>query len=276
MTAGEREHLERVRDRFTRTAEQFARFALVTRAEEAERLVALARPRGDELALDLGCGPGTFTRAFATRVRFIAGLDLTPAMLEHAREATSRAGLANVAFTRADASLLPFAGAALGLAVCAYSFHHFLDPARAVRELGRVVRPGGRVAAVDIIVPDGADAEANNRIERARDPSHATTLSSVQIHALLEAFGLRVLASEIGERSRGFDEWMQVAGRPPGTPAYAETRRLMEASMPGDTAGFHPRFAPRPSAADGRPQGASSAGELEYVQTSLFVIAEKR
>lgn len=264
----DREHLELVRSRFTRTAQEFARFALGTRSDEAERLARLAAPRGDEVALDLACGPGTFTRAVALRVRYLYGLDLTPAMLDEARAATARAGLANVAFACSDANALPFAGAALDLAVCAYSFHHFLDPAHVTQELARVVRSGGRVVVVDLIVPDGADAEWNNRIERARDSSHARSLTAAELGVLLEAAGLRLLAQEIGERLRRFDDWMQIMGWPPGTPAYAETRRMMEASMPGDLSGFRARFAPG---------GAAMArDEIEFVQTSLFVVAEKR
>src|SRR5207244_13118828 len=41
---------------------------------------------------------------------------------------------------------------------------------------------------------------------------------------------------------RSSDLWMQIMGLLPGSSGYAETRRLMETSMPGDTAGFHPRF----------------------------------
>ena len=260
-----------MRERFTRTAEEFARFALSTRHEEAERLVSLLAPRGDEAALDLACGPGTFTRALASRARFVYGFDFTPAMLAKAEQATARAGLGNVAFACADGNALPVSNAALGLAACGYSFHHFLEPARPMRELARVLRRGGRVGLVDIIVPEGADAGLNNRIERTRDPSHARTLTAAEFRALLEAAGLRVLASEIGERLRQFDDWMRIMGAPPGTPMYAETRRLMEASMAGDLAGFRPRFVRASPAGSGPAQDDN----IEYVQTSLFVVAEK-
>ncbi len=269
-TSEQRDQLQRVRSRFTRTAEEFASFALTTRGDEAERLALLAAPGGDEFALDLACGPGTFTRAIAARVRHLVALDLTPAMLDQARQATSRAGLANVAFACGDANALPLADSALGLAVCAYGLHHFLDPARPICELGRVVRSGSRVALVDMIVPGGADVDWNNRIERARDSSHARTLTAAEIRALLEAAGLRVLVQETSERLREFDGWMQSVKWPPGTPAYAETRRLMEASIPGDRAGFRPRLVAASAA-----ELAPARDALEFVQTSLFAVAEK-
>jgi len=290
VTTKDREQLERIRERFTRTAQSFAQFALGARGEEAERLARMAVPglrdAAGAVALDLACGPGTFTRAFAARVRLVVGLDFTPAMLSQAREAVARAGLGNVAFARADANVLPFGNSALDLAVCAYSFHHFLDPARTLRELNRVLGPGGRVALVDIIVPEGADSKLNNRIERTRDPSHASTLTSDEFTALLEAAPFRSIASETSERRRQFDDWMQIMGLLPGSSGYAETRRLMETSMPGDTAGFHPRFVSGGGTAAATASGAglspseeaasSAKREIEFVQTTLFVVAEKR
>lgn len=264
----QREQHDRIRERFTRTAEQFAKFSLTTRVEEAARLVELAAPRGTEHALDLACGPGTFTRAFAPRVKSILGLDLTPALLEQARAAGTAANLSNLLFLLGDATALPLADASLDLVICAYSLHHFAEPARAVAELARVTRPGGRAAIVDIVAPDDpAAAELNNRIERARDASHERTLSAGELCALFESARFHVAAREIGERARSFDEWMRIAGWEPGDPAYTETRRLMETSIPGDAAGFHPRIADSGSAA--------ALPDLTYVQTSLFLIADR-
>src|SRR3989442_1438243 len=265
VTTKDREQLERIRERFTRTAESFAQFALGARGEEAERLARMAVPglrdAAGAVALDLACGPGTFTRAFAARVRLVVGLDFTPAMLSQAREAVARAGLGNVAFARADANVLPFGNSALDLAVCAFSLPHFLQPAPTPRRLKRLLGPGGRVALVDIIVPEGADSELNNRIERTRDPSHASTLTSDEFTALLEAARFRSIASETSECRRQFDDWMQIMGLLPGSSGYAETRRLMETSMPGDTAGIFPPFvsgggtaAAPPSCAGGCPR----------------------
>ncbi len=272
--ARDREQLDRVRDRFTRTAREFARFALRARREEAERLTRLLLDdfpdAGRAVALDLACGPATFTRALAPRVRFVFGLDFTPAMLAEARAAAAAAELTTVAFACADASALPLADAALDLGVTGYSVHHFLRPERAITELARVLRHGGRAALADIVVPAGADGEACNRIERARDASHARTLDAAEIHALLEAARLRMLFSETGERQRQFNDWMQVAGWAPGAPAYDETRRLMLASMPADTAGFRPRCS------IGVAAGAREDDEIEFTQTTLFVVAEKR
>jgi ubiquinone/menaquinone biosynthesis C-methylase UbiE len=266
-----REQLDLVRERFTRTAEQFASFSLATRAEEAALLVRLAAPSGSERALDLACGPGTFTRVLAQHVRTAVALDLTPALMEQARAALAKAGITNVAFGCADAMSLPLASASLDLAVCGYSLHHFSDAARAVRELARVVRPGGRVALMDLLAPDEPErAAANNEIERVRDASHVTTFRAADLRGLVESAGLRVREAQVAERPRSFDDWMQIAGWHLGDSAYHATRRMMEASIAGDTAGFRPRVVTAEA-----PSPVAAAGDIEFVQISLTLVAEK-
>jgi ubiquinone/menaquinone biosynthesis C-methylase UbiE len=261
----EHEQLDRVRERFTRTANVFSGFSLSVRSAEAERLVALTAPEGNETALDLACGPGTFARAFASRVRLVFGVDLTFALLAQARRAAEANHVANLLLVCGNAYAIPLASAALDIASCGYSFHHMSEPAAALRELARVLRAGGRVAVLDLIAPEGsARAERNNQIEKARDVSHTCTLAASELESLVRAAGFRILRREVSERPRSFDDWMRIAGWQPGDPAYAETRRLMEASMENDSAGFHPRWT------------TGERPDLEFVQTSLFVIAEKR
>ena len=268
----DREQLGRVRERFTRTAEEFARFSLATRAEEAAFLVRLVAPQGTERALDLACGPGTFARALAPRVRFVLALDLTPALLAEARAAVTRARLGgNVGFLCSNAMTLPLPDASLDLAVCGYSVHHFADPVLALAELARVTRRGGRIGLMDLVAHEEPErATANNHIERTRDASHVTTLRPSDFRAMAEAGGLRVLEAHFAERPRSFDDWMQIAGWHPGDPSYTETRRLMEASIAGDAAGFHPRLV---TAAE--PSSVAAAGDIEFVQTSFCLVSEK-
>jgi SAM-dependent methyltransferase len=265
MTSGQ-EHLDRVRDRFTHTAAPFAQFALTVRAEEAVRLAAMATrslPRTEAaVAADLACGPGTFAVALAARVGYVVGVDLTPAMLGQARETLQRAGLANAAYVCANAYTLPFADGTLDIALCGYALHHLLTPERAIREMARVVRPGGRVVVVDLILDEDADSEAHNRIERSRDPSHATTLRPSALRSLFAQAGLRELDGDLRERQRDFGHWMEVAGWTPGSETYLRTRRLMEAAIADGDTGLQPRKGP-----DGR--------GLQFSQTVLSLVAEK-
>jgi ubiquinone/menaquinone biosynthesis C-methylase UbiE len=257
-----------VREQFTRTAQVFGDYAVASRVAEAERLARMVNANDSDRAVDLACGPGTLALRFARHVRWICGLDLTPAILERARRSAAADGLANLDFAIGDAQSLPFADGSLDIAVTSYSLHHFPDAARAIGEMARVVKRGGRVGIFDIFVPDDPQvSELNNRIEVLRDPSHTRTITREEFESHFAAHGLRILETSVQDNSRAFDHWTLVAGLKPGDRAYIEARRLMEDSIADDAAWFHPRFEP---AEDG-----SGARELVFTNTTLFIAGEK-
>jgi ubiquinone/menaquinone biosynthesis C-methylase UbiE len=260
-------HLDKIRERFTSTADVFAQTVRITRVEEAERLAerataGLANAK-KLLAIDLACGPGTFTRPMALRVRHAIGADLTPAMIEKARAEASRDGITNIEFVCADIYALPFADGAAGIVSCGYAFHHMTDPARALAEMARVLQPGGRMAITDILVPEGCDAELQDEIERARDATHTVTQSVAQFRAYLQSSGLAVRSEELHEYWIDFDPWMKNAGVLLGDPAYARTRSMMESCIGNDRCGFHVV------------RSEESAGGLKFKHTMLVLVAEK-
>jgi ubiquinone/menaquinone biosynthesis C-methylase UbiE len=260
-------HHDKIRKRFTETADAFAQTVRRTRIEEGRRLAerATAGLTNAEklLAIDLACGPGTFTRPLAARVRQAIGADLTPAMVEKARAEAARDGIANIEFVCADIYALPFADGVAGIVSCGYAFHHMTDPARALAEMARVLQPGGRMAITDIIVPEGCDGAFQNSVERVRDPSHTSTQSLANFQALLRNLGLRVVSEHIHDDWRDFDVWMRNAGKAPGDPVYAQTRGMMESRLDKDGSGFRPRRSEKV------PSG------LEFMHTVLLLVAEK-
>ncbi|HXZ12110.1 MAG TPA: methyltransferase domain-containing protein [Candidatus Sulfotelmatobacter sp.] len=259
-----------IRDRFTKTAEVFADFAVSYRAQFADGLARMVSAKPTDTVVDLACGPGTLALQFARHTGWVCAVDLTPAMLDRARATARGDGLGNLGFTIGDVQSLPIGSGSLDLAVTSYSLHHMRDPGRVVSEMARVVKRGGRVGVIDIVVPeDPARAEAANRIEIARDASHTRSLGRRDFDEIFGAAGLRVIASEVHEMPRLFDHWLHVAGWHRGDAVYAETRRLMVATMKDDFAGFHPRYA----AADaGKPEDERG---IEMVNTAMFIAAEK-
>ena len=266
-----------IRERFTRTAQVFGDYAVSYRVQFAEALMRLVSPGPGDRVTDLACGPGTLALRFARNVRWVCGVDLTPAMLARASQAASDEGLANLTWANADAQSLPFADGSLDIAVTSYSLHHIPDPARTIREMARVVRRGGRVGIIDIVVPEDARAaEAANRIEIARDPSHTRSLPKSDFEKLTAAAGLRWLGHETGANPRSFDHWLHVAGWHRGDPVYEETRKLMEATMSDDLAGFHPRFAePDPAQPQASGGMAGHRPDIQMANTAIFLGAEK-
>jgi len=209
----QRKQKDLARERFTTTAEVFGSYAVRHRAELAERLARVVKAGSKDRALDLACGPGTLALRFAWHVRWICGLDLTPAMLERARRSAVAERFANLDFAVADAHALHFPDEALEIAVTSFSLHHMSDPARVVGEMSRVVKRGGRVGIVDIRASENPKvAETAHRIERMRDNSHTRSLPRSEFERIFAANGLRILAVEPRQEHRDFDSWMHVAG----------------------------------------------------------------
>lgn len=101
--------------------------------------------------LDIGCGPGTITADLAELVApgTVLAVDLFADVLDMARAEIVRRNLSNVTFARADVHRLDFPDNAFDVVHAHQVLQHVPDPVRALREMRRVCRPGGLVAARD-------------------------------------------------------------------------------------------------------------------------------
>ncbi len=153
---------------------------------QAEALRTL-RPAKDDRMLDIGCGTGAAVREAAPAVERAVGVDLSPAMVARARELA--ADLPNADFREADSELLPFGDDAFTAILCTTSFHHYPDPDRAIREMARVLAPGGRV-----VIGDGCSdrlaARALDLVLRTFQRSHVHFYRSRELEAIIARSGL--------------------------------------------------------------------------------------
>jgi SAM-dependent methyltransferase len=102
----------------------------------------------DADVLDIGCGTGKGTRDVARLAArgSVLGVDLSAAMLGRARDQSATAGLTNIRFEQADAQVHPFEADGFDLAMSNFGAMFFNDPVAAFTNIGRAVRPGGRLA----------------------------------------------------------------------------------------------------------------------------------
>jgi ubiquinone/menaquinone biosynthesis C-methylase UbiE len=180
-------------DQFTRQAVPFAQMPAHSNDEANQLLIEQAGIGPKDTVLDVACGPGLVACALAGVARHVTGIDLTPAMIEQARARQRSSGLTNLTWLIGDAVPLPFPAAAFSVVVTRYSFHHFLDPRAALAEMVRVCSPGGRVAIIDVFTSSPEQAEAYNRVEKLRDPSHVRALSLAELTGLCHDAGLQDL-----------------------------------------------------------------------------------
>ncbi|TXS16185.1 methyltransferase domain-containing protein [Streptomyces sp. ms191] len=120
-----------------------------TAANSAAYLIPELRPGLD--VLDVGCGPGTITADLAALVApgRVTAVDAAPDVLEKARQVADERGLRNVEFAVADVHALDFPDDSFDVVHAHQVLQHVGDPVRALREMRRVCRPGGVVAARD-------------------------------------------------------------------------------------------------------------------------------
>lgn len=109
-------------------------------------MAAVAGLPDDSAVLDVPCGGGITTSYLrpGQLVRYVA-MDISPGMLEHARRRLSPAQHDTVEFVEAGIEAIPFPDDEFDLCVCFNGLHCLPDPAAAIREIARCLKPGGRL-----------------------------------------------------------------------------------------------------------------------------------
>lgn len=111
----------------------------------AAKLVKFAEVKAGQRVLDIACGTGVVAITAAFRGAEVAGLDLTPALIERARNNAAVAGV-DVEFIEGDAEALPYPDGSFDVVLSQYGHMFAPRPAVVVREMLRVLKKGGRIA----------------------------------------------------------------------------------------------------------------------------------
>ena len=173
-----------------------------------QRIVQLAELRGDEDVLDAGCGTGLTTLRIAAQFPEcrVCGVDLSPKMIAVARNDAAERGLA-VDLRVGSILALPYADASFDVALTNIMFHHLdlLEKRRAVAEIARVLRAGGRFVSAEF------GPRARNFMERHLAKGEYTLYPTHLADA-----GLVLRCEELCAIFWGLHVTYRVAVRPPG------------------------------------------------------------
>ena len=214
--AGEDDKKAQVQDYFSRNAEGYVASFSHRQGGDLDRLIELGEWDSSQSALDVATGGGHTALAVAPHVGRITVTDLTPRMLEKAREFILAHGVTNALFQEADAENLPFADGSFERVTCRIAPHHFPDIARFVREVARVLSPGGIFLLIDCMAPGDPELDVfDNRVEKWRDPSHGRSCTLEEWQAFFARAGLTIERLEFFRKTHEYDDWTLRAKLPP-------------------------------------------------------------
>lgn len=182
---GRREHDEKIAAMFDVVAPRYDRLNRVLSLGRdvgwRRRAVALARLGAGETALDVGVGTGDLSfdlLAASDLTSRVTGIDLSDGMLDLVRRRAARSAFGSRFEARhADAQALPFADASFDRVVAGFAVRNFGDLGAGLREMRRVLRPGGRAVILEFSTPpDPIVRRFSDLYLRAFVPRIATTL----------------------------------------------------------------------------------------------------
>src|SRR5215471_6093833 len=197
-----------VQDYFSRTAESYVGSFSHRSGDDLQRLIELGEWNPHLQALDIATGGGHTALAVAPYVAQITVTDLTPRMLEKAREYILAQGVTNASFQVADAERLPFAAESFDRATCRIAPHHFPNIPRFLQEVTRVLKAGGIFLLIDCMAPSNPELDKfDNTVEKWRDPSHGRSCTAEEWQAFFQQAGLSIEHCEFFRKIHDYDDW---------------------------------------------------------------------
>lgn len=207
-------------------------------------LLNFAKIPADSRILDIGTGIGLLPLLLAEDgAKQIVGIDISPEMLELAeylRLSRGSEAAARVTFRLAPAHALPFREDFFDAVTCRLVLNHVRRPERIVREIVRVLRPGGVLILAELLGADNPVKRAtHNAIEERRNAAHVAARGAEQYNKLLADAGMQIEAKEVVSFERELEEWLAIYHADRADSAVV--REMIEAGLETDAAGINAR-----------------------------------
>lgn len=228
-------HNRSIIDQFTKQATPFTEKAGHSDSSAFQLMFDLTGVSKEDTVLDIACGSGLVTTAFALKAKHATGIDITPAMIEKAKEIQKEKGLRNLSWQIGDVTKLPFDGESFSMVITRYSFHHFVDPANVLSEMKRVCKKGGTLMIVDVAVPP-EKRDAYNHLEKLRDPSHTSAYTLQEMFDMAKELKLTDIKTEWYKVEMELEDQLEASFPNPGDDE--KIRELVKADIGKDALGI--------------------------------------
>lgn len=166
-------HHQSVYQQFNEQANSYLTSAVHAGGEDLQALQKYLNNHQNAKVLDLGCGAGHISFNVADKVESVTAFDLSDSMLEVVASTAKERGLNNISTMKGNVESLPFENQTFDLVISRYSAHHWHDVEQALREVRRVLKPGGRAIFIDVVSPGHPVFDLYlQTVEVLRDTSH--------------------------------------------------------------------------------------------------------
>ena len=219
--------VDRVQDHFTARAAHYNRSShWCTDQVIMDRVLALTEPGPDDHVLDVAVGTGLVSRHFHGKVARLVGLDINEAMFEQCKPYVDE-------LVVSPGEDMPFADNCFDLVVCRQGIQ-FMESEKAMAEMVRVLKPGGRVCSIDLCAYGEQDRDEYFEILRLRNPVRRNFFAWGDVQRLMEEAGCARAESHRHISEEDVDVWSDNKAIPEqrregirrvyreATPAFAE------------------------------------------------------
>lgn len=225
-------HEALVETQFGERAQAYLQSSVHAGGADLKRLADWLRDDAAASALDLGCGAGHVSFLAATKVAQVTACDLSDKMLAVVQEAAAARGLNNITTCQGVAEKLPFAEASFDVVISRYSAHHWHDVGLALREIRRVLKPGGKFILMDIASPGQPVRDIwLQTVEMLRDPSHVRNYSQGEWLKMVNESGMSVKEMVSDRLMLEFSSWVERMNTPN---VFRQAIRLLQQKVSGE------------------------------------------
>lgn len=203
------DHNAVVSGQFSPQAEAYLHSSTHATGTDLALMVEAVRSRPEAVVLDMGCGGGHVSFQVAPHVAKVVAYDLSAEMLAVVAAEAGRRGLGNVVTQQGAAQTLPCPDASFDVVITRYSCHHWQDMAAGLKQMRRVLKPGGIALFMDVLSPGKPLLDTwLQSIELLRDPSHVRNASPAQWRRLLAEAGFSITAEQGFKLPLAFAPWV--------------------------------------------------------------------
>ena len=230
-------HYDNVDKQFSDQAEAYLYSAVHASGQDLDQLAERLSGQKNSTLLDLGCGGGHASYVAAQQVKRVVAYDLSANMLDVVQKTARTRGYHHLSTRQGYAEQLPFDNETFDYVISRYSAHHWHDVGKALREVIRVLKPGGKVIFIDISAPGNAVLDIwLQTVEALRDTSHVRDYSAGEWLTMFNQAGLIIRSVTQDRLPLTFSSWIARMRTPP---VLVDAIRAYQQAAPRDVKRYY-------------------------------------